>query len=350
MAKPPGIHKTGLFQRAPREEPRILRLGWLGLKTVDLMGETLFLERILGLEPVDEGNSNTGHHVRYNCGALELELLSGGTAWATRPKPRRGYPDVPLIPSFNVNDIDKLVNHLRDNEVLTTQVFEQGWAASFYFLDAERNLWQANETRIEQAVEAEAPPAIATIWLAVEDYEASLQFYRDVLGLPLVDEAVRPRPITLDAELYQRENPPEDLSEFGFEVAENSASQEPISEYGAWESPQPGNGVTETTRQGAIKSQGAVFFESGARLALSPGGKRLADNAPRVWGKDSAFLPGLETNNLEGFAARLHSAGIKTSGPYTNFHGHQGHDRRHLSSHAAIHFYDPEGHCWQVYD
>ena len=194
--------------RDPRRPtpPRILRLGWLGLKVADLMTETVFVERTLALKYLDEGNSNDGHHVRYDCG-LELELVTGGTTWATRPKPRRGQPDLPLVPSFQVDDIAAVATRLNEQEVLLTQVFEQGWAANFLFFDPERNLWQVSQTRNEPATHTDGTLRLATLWLSVEDLPAQIAFYRDVIGLPLVDEDTRPRPITLEAERERQTNP-----------------------------------------------------------------------------------------------------------------------------------------------
>src|SRR5690349_15096525 len=116
-------------------EPQILGLGWLGMKVADVVALAVFMEEQLGLPFVGEGNTYAGHHVRYDCGALELELVSGGTTWATRPKPRRGQPDVPLIPSFSVDNIQPVAEQLNEKELATTQVFEQGWTASCYFFD-----------------------------------------------------------------------------------------------------------------------------------------------------------------------------------------------------------------------
>src|ERR1700694_1527322 len=125
------LSKSGNRKNTP-VEPAILRLGWLGVKVADLMAESVFLERVVGLKYLDEGNSSGGHHVRYDCG-LELELVNGGTTWATRPKPRLSQPDLPVIPDFHLDNIQKLASRLHEQDVLLTQLFEQGWAASFLF-------------------------------------------------------------------------------------------------------------------------------------------------------------------------------------------------------------------------
>jgi catechol 2,3-dioxygenase-like lactoylglutathione lyase family enzyme len=311
--------KTGL------EEPRVLGITWLGLKAADVMAEAAFMERTLGLKHLEEGNSLSGHHIRYDCGPLELELVSGGTVWASRPKPRQGQPDVPLIPSFQVDNIKHLAAQLNEREVLMTRLFEQGWAASFFFFDAERNIWQASETRTEPAVATEEAARIGALWLAAEDFPAQVAFYRDVLGLPLVAQPDNPAPITLEAELYQQENP---LITLDNPPVEDAAGVQP-------ETPRPLE---------------AVFFAQGVRLALSPGGRRLENGAERVWGQDTAFLPGFQTNNLPGLVARLQAAGVKTSSPFPHYRTPSRLDPRQPQTTQAIRFSDPEGNPWQVFE
>ncbi len=310
-------------KKATATEPAILRLGWLGVKVADVMAESAFLEGVLGLKYRDEGNSAHGHHVRYDCG-LELELVGGGTTWATRPKPRLGQPDLPLIPDFHLDNIQSLASRFHEQDIMLTQLFEQGWAASFLFFDPERNLWQASETRTEPASNTETTSRLGTLWLSVEDLPAAISFYRDVLGLPLVDEAVRPRPITLEAEQYQAENP----VEFG-----PALDQSPVLEIS---NPPP--------------SAGAVFFNEGVRLALSPGGLRLENAAERVWGQDTAFLPGFQTNNLSGFSNRLRAAQVKITGPFPYYHSQSNRNPHQSQPTQAIRFIDPEGHRWQVFE
>lgn len=310
--------------------PTVTRLGWLGLKTADLMAETTFIERTLGLKYLDEGNSADAHHVRYDCG-LELELVSGGTAWATRPRPRRGQPDLPFIPSFAVDNIAQVASKLSEQDVLLTQVFEQGWAASFLFFDPDRNLWQVSETRNEPAAQVDRPVRLASLWLAVEDLAAQIEFYQHVLGLPLVDEDTRPRPITENAERELRDEPP----------AEGEPSPLP-------ELPQvrfDPNGLELPDHA----ASGAVFFNQGVRLALTSGGQRLEDGAERVWGRDTAFLPGLQTNDLTGYATRLRQAGLEITGPFPYYHNQANRDPRQSAPSQAIRFTDPEGHRWQVF-
>jgi catechol 2,3-dioxygenase-like lactoylglutathione lyase family enzyme len=292
------------------------------------------MEHTLGLEAVEEGNTATSHHIRYNCGPLELELVSGGTTWATRPKPRQGQPDIALIPSFKVDNISRLAAYLNGREIPLTQVFEQGWVASFLFFDPERNLWQVSETRTEPAVATEKAAIITALWLATENFSAQVAFYRDVLGLPVVSQPTQPRPITLEAELYHQENPVNSLDRL--------------------ESPQNEKSDQALTLE-------AVFFTEGVRLALSPGGTCLEGNAARVWGQDTAFLPGFQTNNLTGLVARLHAAGVQTSDPFPHFHRGATNGSRpprpdfrqtsaghHVTQ--AIRFTDPEGNPWQIFE
>ncbi len=322
--------------------PGFERLAWLGLKASDVMAEALFLEQTLGLKYLDEGNSATGHHVRYDCGTLELELVSGGITWANRPKPRRGQPDLPLIPSFQLDNIQHFSSQLHEREVLMTQIYEQGWAASFMFFDPERNLWQANETRTEAPVNTEVTTRLGAIWLAVEDFSAQLQFYRDVLGLPLVEEVLSPPAITVEAERQQTEK-------LELEQATLSQLTDNVS-------PPPHNlninsqasravGAEEV----ALKPLSAIFFKTGVRLALSPGGTALAGRAARVWGTDTAFLPGLKTNDLPGMLDRLQATGVATSGPfaYTRL---QKNGTGSYTPIQVFRFVDPEGHVWQVFE
>ena len=311
---------SGAARSARKEVKPALRLAWLGVKSADLMKEATFVEQVLKLPYIDEGNSRAGHHVRYSCG-LELELVSGGTAWATRPKPRQGQPDLSLVPSFQVDDIDVAASRLHEREVGMTQIYEQGWSASFLFLDPERNLWQVSENRTEPAVQTDELSQLGALWLSVEDLGAAEAFYAEVLGLPLADEANRPRPITLSAEQYQQEN-----------LAEE---------------PEPDGETTSPAVQTALSPTGALFFREGVRLALSPGGRRLEDGQDRVWGQDTAFLPGLLTPDLNGLCARLKAAGRPFSGPFS----HYSNQSRQPNHHGrAIRFTDPEGHPWQAFD
>jgi catechol 2,3-dioxygenase-like lactoylglutathione lyase family enzyme len=312
------------------DEPGVLRLAWLGLKVADVVAEAGFLEHVLELKLVHEGNSTSGHHIRYDCGPLELELVTGGTTWATRPKPRQGQPDVTLIPSFKVDNISQIAGYLTEREVPTTQIFEQGWVASFFFLDVERNLWQVSETRTEAPSATEKAALINALWLSVEDFPAQVAFYRDVLGLPLVAQPTQPRPITREAELYHQENPI------------SSPDQVEFSEDGK---------VAETS------SLEAIFFAEGAQLALSPGGKRLENGRERIWGRDTAFMPGLQTTHLADMVARLHAAGIETSGPYSHIGSKTVNGRKPTRANPALphvtqafRFTDPEGNPWQIFE
>lgn len=304
------------------DRPRLLNLGWLGLKAADTVAEARFLEKILKLKFLDEITSADGHTVRYRAGQLQLELIEGGATWATRPKPRRGQPDISLIPSLQFNNLDGFVNNLKEHEVPGTRIFEQGWGASVLFFDPERNLWQADEIRVEPAVTLENLPGIGALWLSVEDFAAQVAFYRDILGLEEINEGNYHPPITEAAERYNAQNP----------VI---------------------NPATSTTEPGGSQTAlptGAVFQAGDIRLALSPGGQRLEDNRERVWGQDTAFLPGFQTNNLTGFSRRLNEAGIQTTGPYPFFYVNptpRGPQRR---PGTALRFFDPEGHPLQVYE
>ncbi len=300
--------------------PRLLGLGWLGLKAADTVAEARFLENILKLKFVDETTSSNGHAVRYRAGRLDLELVEGGSTWATRPKPRHGQPDISLIPSLQLNDLDEFISGLKDHEVPETRAFEQGWGASVLFFDPERNLWQANEIRVEPAVTGENIPAVGTLWLSVEDFAAQVAFYRDILGLEEVNKGDYIPPITEAAESYNAANP--------IILPATSATQTP-------------NAPTLPT--------GTVFQAGAIRLALSPGGQRLENNQERVWGKDTAFLPGFQTNDLTGFARRLDEAGVKTSGPYSFFYVNSSPRGPQRRAGAALRFFDPEGHPLQVY-
>ena len=301
--------------------PRLLGLGWLGLKAADTVAEARFLENVLKLKFLDETNSSNGHVVRYRAGLLDLELVEGGTTWATRPKPRHGQPDVSLVPSLQFNDLNEFINVLKEHDVPETRVFEQGWGASVLFFDAERNLWQANEIRVEPAVAKENQPGIGALWLSVEDFAAQTAFYRDVLGLEEINEGKYVPPITEAAERYNAQNP--------VILPATSSLQ---------------------TQTPAATPTGMVFRAGAIRLALSPGGQRLEDGRERVWGKDTAFLPGFQTNDLKGFTRRLHEAGVNTTGPYPFFYVNfapRGPQRR---AGSALRFFDPEGHPLQVYE
>jgi catechol 2,3-dioxygenase-like lactoylglutathione lyase family enzyme len=311
---------TGSFSSNP---PRLLRLGWLGLKVADVVAESLFLEKTLNLKFTDEGKSTAGHHVRYSCGGLELELVSGGSTWATRSKPRHGQPDVSVVPNLQFNDLEQFAASLKDQEIPQTRPFEQGWGTSLLFLDPERNIWQANEIRVEPALPGGTGPVISALWLSVEDFAAQVSFYQEVLGLKLINRGDYSPPITERAERYQQANP-----------LIQPAGSPP--------------GVDGLTWPPA--ANGAVFQAGEMKLALSPGGQILESGQERVWGKDTAFLPGFQTTSLSGFAGRLREAGIKTTGPHPFFYVNTDPKGPRWQAGSALRFYDPEGHPLQIYE
>jgi catechol 2,3-dioxygenase-like lactoylglutathione lyase family enzyme len=313
-------------------EPRIERINWLGLKVADVTGEALFLEEKLNLKFLNEGNSASGHHVLYDCGTLQLELVEGGQTWASRSKPRLGSPDIPLIGSFTVDKIEEVVNRFSEAEILSTQVFDQGWVASLLFFDLERNLWQVSEIRNEPAIGFSDLRRIGAVWLAAEDLEAQITFYKDVLGLPLSDKDDRPRPITEQAEHQQADA----------ELAEGANLEfEPEPAADNFSPPSPTEACDEivTLKEGTS----VTFFNSGARLALTGGGHRLEGGKERQWGRDTSFMLGFQTNDLNGMAERLRQAGVRIQGPdYLNRYSTLHRNR------AAIRFTDPEGNTWQI--
>jgi hypothetical protein len=76
----------------------------------------------------------------------------------------------------------------------------------------------------------------------------------------------------------------------------------------------------------------------------------LENGAERVWGQDTAFLPGFQTNNLPGLVARLQAAGVKTSSPFPHYRTPSRLDPRQPQTTQAIRFSDPEGNPWQVFE
>jgi catechol 2,3-dioxygenase-like lactoylglutathione lyase family enzyme len=321
----PGVKQSEKLARLSgnlsSNSPHLLRLGWLGLKVADVLAEALFLENILKLKFVDEGNTASGHRVRYNCGGVELELVGGGATWATRSKPRRGQPDVSLVPSLLFNDLNRFEAGLKEQDVLVTRPFEQGWGASLFFLDPERNIWQANEIRVEPALPAGTGPIISALWLSVENFPAQVNFYREVLGLELLNQGHNSPPITETAEQFHQANPVI-LPASPLDCALNQ--------------PEP--------------ATGAVFAAGELKLALSPGGKPLEGKQERTWGVDTAWLPGFQTNNLREFARKLADAGIKTNGPNTFHYINTTPKGPRWQAGSALRFCDPEGHPLQVYE
>jgi catechol 2,3-dioxygenase-like lactoylglutathione lyase family enzyme len=318
------------------QEPGIERIGWLGMRVSDVLGEALFLEEKLHLKALVEGNSAAGHHVSYDCQTLRLELVEGGQAWATRAKPRKGSPDISLIPSFAVDQIEQVSQQLNEAEVMITQIYEQGWVASFLFLDVERQLWQVSETRNEPAVGTTELRRIGAVWLAVEDIYKQVPFYRDVLGLPLADLNNRARPITQAAERSQAE---ED------EIAEHGGGVEP--EFQTVDTsplPRPVFSADADTTDNNL-SDAVTFFDTGARLVLTTGGHRVEGRKEKQWGIDTPFMLGFQTNNLSAFVQRLQQAGVKVQGPF-RFNADLAPNRLQ----QAIRFTDPEGNTWQIYE
>jgi catechol 2,3-dioxygenase-like lactoylglutathione lyase family enzyme len=143
------------------------------------------------------------------------------------------------------------------------------------------------------------------LWLAAEDLEAQVSFYRDVLGLPLSEKGGGQRPLsghTIPVEEIAEQAPPE------------AETETPVG-YG----------------------MGAVFFDEGTRLAISPGGLRLPDGITRVWGKDTAFQIGFKAQNVKLMAEKLSASGVKISslGQNTAFGN-------------WFNFTDPEGNQWRI--
>lgn len=204
------ISRNGLARKKTvgsfaKSEPYVERLVWLGLKAADVMVESIFLENNLQLAFSDEGNSSAGHHIRYNCGAIELELVEGGATWASRPKPKNGTPEMPLVASFELDNIASMIEILNQKEVPATQLFDQGWTVSALFLDPEHNIWQVEEIRTLPPAGTTQIGKIGSIWLECQDLEQQVTFYRDVLRLPLISEGGGKRPITAQTEYYRRQ-------------------------------------------------------------------------------------------------------------------------------------------------
>lgn len=317
-------------------EPRIERINWLGLKVFDSLDEALFLEEKLHLKFLNEGNSTAGHHILFDCETLQLELVGGGPTWASRAKPRQGSPDVPLVASFVVDNLEEIARQLAEDEVLATRIFDQGWVASLLFFDVERNLWQISEIRNEPAVNLNYLRRIGAVWLAAEDLLSQVAFYRDVLGLPLSDLGNRPRPITENAERHQQSEEPEPPEETVVEQAVPETMADATDSTGEEAKPYPDCPAKEIR-------EGATFFESGARLVLTEGGHRLENGGEKQWGHDSPFMLGFQTNDLAGMAEKLRQAGVRLSDP-------QAFRRSASYNHPtrSFRFTDPEGNVWQI--
>jgi catechol 2,3-dioxygenase-like lactoylglutathione lyase family enzyme len=286
--------------------PHIVRLSWLGLKVADITGQAIFFEESLGIRSISEGTARDGHHVLYELGSLHLELYEGGATWATQPKPRNGTPDIALVPGFLVDDIQSVAMELRDKEVKMTQIYEQGWVSSFLFTDPERVLWEVSQINNQPKTGTSKLANLGVLWLAAEDLEAQTAFYRDVIGLPLLDLDNRPRPLTEHAAQQQAETEP-------------ISGEPPVS---------------------LDKPRSAVFFPQGTRLAITGGGKTLEDRAERVWGKDTHFMGGFQAHRAQDFAEKLKSAGVKVDGTFYN----------EANGRVSFRFTDPEGNVWKVTD
>ncbi len=325
----------------PSNEPHLQRIGWLGLKVSDVVGEALFLEEKLHLQARTEGNGTGGHQVTYDCDTLQLELAEGGQTWATRARPRKGNPDISLIASFAVDHIEQISQQLAEAEIATTQIYEQGWAASFLFFDPERTLWQVSETRNAPAVGFSELKRIGALWLAVEDLPEQIKFYRDVLNLPLSDVNNRARPITEAAEHQQSEE-----DEKG-ELAEGVESEFEIDR--SVLAPHPVFSA-DADSDTASFGDSVTFFDEGARLVLTTGGHRVEGRAEKQWGIDTAFMIGFQTNNLAGYHEKLKQAGVKTQGPFRAGFNSNPNSYNNQRPGQAIRFTDPEGNVWQIYE
>jgi catechol 2,3-dioxygenase-like lactoylglutathione lyase family enzyme len=290
---------------SPGAEPFILGINWLGVKTNDVVRMAIFMEEVLGLPFIESGNSMAGHHVLYNCRNIRVELLEGGVTWAQHSKPRQGAPDIPLIPSFLVDEIKPIYGMLQEKEIPSTQLFDEGWVSSMLFFDPERNLWQITAVRNQPPVGTNQLDNLGVVWLAAEDLEAQVSFYRDVLGLPISENGGGARPLS------------------GHTTPITETSEETLTE--------------PESETAAGVGMGVVFFDKGTRLAISPGGVRIPEGAARLWGKDTAFQIGFKGQNVKALAEKLSAKGVKISsvGQNTAF-GHW------------FNFTDPEGNQWRI--
>ena len=357
--------------------PRIGRLVWLGLKVADLLGESVFLEETLQLRFADEGNSGTGHHIRYNCGPVELELIDGGMTWVSRPRSKNGSPDIPLIASFTVDLITPLVEELSEKEVPVTQLFDQDWAASALFFDPERNIWQIEQLRTAPPVGSNRLENIGTIWLECQDFERQVAFYRDVLQMPLVAQGGGKRPVTVSTEMERRHPHAQPLYSFverikdasdheqvavqatPDQLSEPPENQKPPIEGGQEKlvfEPQS-DGYTPPSELGGLEPlltgtpaqleaslvgqnpPAAIFFDAPTHLALVPGGRKPAGVSNRVWGRDVNLTLSFQAYDVSGLALKLREAGYVVTAPAPDP------DRRRGLSFT---FSDPEGNVWQV--
>ncbi len=366
-----------------RASPRIERVVWLGLKVADLLGESVFLEETLQLRFADEGNSGIGHHIRYNCGPVELELIDGGMTWVSRPRPKNGSPDIPLIASFTIDQIAPLVEELSEKEVPITQLFDQDWAASALFFDPERNIWQIEQLRTAPPVGSNRLEHIGTIWLECQDFERQVAFYRDILQMPLVASGGGRRPVTLSTETERRHPHPEPFPAFvesveRYEAAPNPeqiavqdnpdalddpAEVEPsenppgeVSQENLVFEPQP-NGYMPPSEMGGLEPlltgtpeqleaslvgqnpPAAIFFDEPTHLALVPGGRKPSGVQNRIWGRDVNLTLSFRAYDVNGLALKLRDAGYAVTAPAPDP------DRRRGLSFT---FTDPEGNVWQV--
>jgi predicted enzyme related to lactoylglutathione lyase len=329
--------------RGQVSEPRVERLVWLGLKVADVLAEALFLENSLQLRFANEGNSSNGHHIRYNCGGIELELVEGGLTWASRPKPKNGSPDIPLIASFAVDNIATIIENLNEKEVAVTQVFEQEWTSSALFFDPERNLWQLEELHTSPAVHTNRLDKISTIWLECENWESQLSFYRDVLKLPLVATGGGVRPVTTHTEQMRRAEYAETAASLGSTLdtatipvqGQTKASVESVEvETLALNSQEQ----LETSLSGE-NPPAAVFFSEGTHLVLVPGGRKPPNLIRRVWGRDVNLSLSFQTYDVLALAQQLRTGGYTVTAPAPDPDTRRG---------LAFSFNDPEGNTWQV--
>lgn len=146
---------------------------WVGLKVADLGAAGDFYVKRLGVAARFEH----AFGLRLDTQWCDLDLVPGGRA-------RAGGS---LFLSFHVQSAHQAAEALRERGVQTGAIKEERWGGFTAFRDPEHNRWMVAHSVDLPPVKGNQLRRIGWLSILGQDSEALIAFYRDVLGVPLVE-------------------------------------------------------------------------------------------------------------------------------------------------------------------